>query len=134
MPSADQSKFIYWNLYILIIMSLPIRITYIRSIIITVLKKVHQHPLYIIIRSFHSSPTSLSHITPISRPYSSSSVDLSSVQLLSPIISHQQIRVNLFIGIYIYWLLCHYPSGYPISDQLSSPSFKKFINTPSISL
>ena len=56
-----------------------------------------------------------------SRPCSSSSEYLSSVQLLPTIISHQQIRVHFLIKLYIYWLFRHPPSGYPISYQLSSP-------------
>ena len=42
--------------------------------------------------------------TPHSIPYSSSSSDLSSVQLFSPIIPHQQIRVHFVIRFYI-WLV-----------------------------
>ena len=60
------------------------------------------------------------HPTPHSITYSSSSADLSSVQLLSPIIPHQQIRVNFVIRYYIYWLFYRPPSRYPISDQLLS--------------
>ena len=86
----------------------PIRIPYIRSIIIT---SYHQCLFFLLF-----SPR-----TPHGRPYSSSSADLSSVKLLWPIIPHHQIRVHFVIILYIYLLFRHLPSGYPISDQLSSP-------------
>ena len=60
----------------------------------------------------------LSHFTSFIRTNSSLKVDLSSVQLLSPIIPHQQSRVQFVIRLYIYWLFINHPSGYPISDQL----------------
>ena len=68
-----------------------------------------------------SSPFNSSHFTTISRPYSSSSSDLSSVQLSSSIIPHQQSRLYFVIRLYIYWLFYHFLPGYPISDKLWSP-------------
>ena len=78
---------------------------------------------YLIIAYFNQFSTfSSSHVTTISRPYSSSSADLSSVQLSSSIIPHQQSRLYFVIRLYIYWLFHHPLPGYPISDQLfSSP-------------
>ena len=66
LPSADQSKFCHQTLYLLIILSPPIRIPYIRSIIVT----PHHWCLFLIIL-----PPLHTH----SRPYLSSSSDLSSV-------------------------------------------------------
>ena len=106
LPWEDQNKFCYQNLCLLIIPSLPIRIAYIILIIVT----SHVQCLF-----FHL-PLPPTHIR---RPYYSSSEDLSSIQLLSPIIPHQQSRVHFFIRFYIYLLFCHPPSGYPISYQLS---------------
>ena len=65
--------------------------------------------------------------TPHIRPHYSSFSDLSSVQLLLPIIPDQQSRVRFFIRFYIYWLFCHSPSGYPISDQVSHPASSSHI-------
>ena len=66
-PSEEKSIFCHHNLYPLIIPSPPIRIPYIRSIIVT----PHHQCLFFFI-----------HLTlPHSRPYSTSSEDLSSVQL-----------------------------------------------------
>ena len=73
---------------------------------------------YIITAYFNQfSPFSSSRVTAISRPCSSSSADLSSVQLQSPIIPHHKSRVNFVIRIYINYLFHRPPSGYHISYQ-----------------
>ena len=51
--------------------------------------------------------------------YSSSSEDLSSVQLSSPIIPHQNSRIFFFIRLYIYWLFHH-----PHQDNLYQINYR----------
>ena len=58
------------------------------------------------------------HHHPNSKTYYISSADLSSVQLLTPTIQDQYIRVRLVTIFNIYWLIHHNLSGYPILDQL----------------
>ena len=81
-PSVEQSKFCYHTQYILLNLSPQIRIPYIRSIIVT------PHHQFLFLFTPPSPPT-------YSRPYSSSSVKLISVQLSSPIVPHQKSSVNV---------------------------------------
>ena len=74
-----------------------------------------------------------SHITPIIRPYYSSSTDPSSVQLLSPIIPHQQSRV-IFLSDSIsidYSVTPHQDTLYHINYHRPPSSVPIFVRPPS---
>ena len=92
---------------------------------------------YLIIAYFTQFyPFSSSHSTTISRTYSSSSADISSVKFSPSIISHQKIRSNFVIRIYIYLLFHHPPIRIPniISIFFNSPSslFEFIMHPPNI--
>ena len=106
-PSTDQILFCYQTLYLLIILSPPIRIPYIRTIIVT----PRHHCLFLFTPS--PPPNQKNLFYPINRhKFSSNNVTHN---------PPQQSRLCFVIRLCMHWLFCHLPPGYPISDEVLSP-------------
>ena len=116
----NRVHFFYQIIYPFFIPTSPLRKLFIRSIIAT---------------NHHQWVSLLNPPPPLhknKRPYSSSSADLCSGQLLSPIIPHQQSRVFFFpYPIYIdYSVIPHQDTLYHINYNHSTSTVTVFINLP----